>query len=187
MSITKKSITPPVLSGTQSFFLENEIRLSGMGLWSTLLGLCVLLILKFLLPSPGRSIPSLAILIAIGIAVTVFYLGIRFIAFGLIRRKVAQKYSGRNLKARPIQGGELPRNWFLLALVVPGVSLIPLCCGLLAMGIGLGHEMWIVVCVGGAQSLRDLIGAVHVLFVDPARWIKETSVGLDVLEPVGEL
>ncbi len=186
MSITKKSTTTRVQSGTQSFFLESEIRLSGMGLWSTLLGLCVLLILKFLLPAPARNMPSLAVLIAIGIAVTVFYLGIRFVALGVIRWKVTQKFPVKNLSLRSIQGGELPRNWFLLALVVPTISLVPLCCGLLAMGIGLGHEMWIVICVGAAQSLRDLIGAVHVLFVDPARWIKETSVGLDVLEPVGE-
>jgi hypothetical protein len=185
--IDRQSVASPLKPNHQSFSLESEIRLSGMGVWSTVLGLFVMLILKLTLSSPRTRVPSLEGLVAIALVLAIFYYGIRVTTFSFSRLQARKKYPGNPPRIIPLQGGELPRNWFLISALVAPASLIPLCCVLLAVGIGLGPNMWIVISVGAALSLRDLTGAAHVLFVDPSRWIREAPSRLEVLSPTGDL
>lgn len=187
MRTNLKQVGTPLLTGPTVFLLESEVKLSGMGPWSTLLGLCVLAVLKLMLPAPGGQLPSLSALTVWSLGTAGFYFGVRFLAFEIVRPRARREYREKNPGARVLPYTELPRNLFLLASLTPAVSLIPLCFGLLAMGTGVGPELWIVISVGAALSLKDLTGAAHILFVDHSRWIKETSAGLDILTQAGEI
>lgn len=158
-----------------------------MGIWSTLLGLCVLVVMRFMLPAAGGQLPSLSALTVWALGTAGFYFGVRFAAFGIVRARARREYREKNPGARILPYAELPRNLFLVASLAPVVSLIPLCFALLGMGTRVGPQLWILISVGAALSLRDLTGAAHILFVDPSRWIKETSAGLDILDPAGEV
>lgn len=158
-----------------------------MGVWSTLLGLCLLVVMRFVLPASGGQPPSLATLTIWALATAGFYFGIRFVAFGIARGRARREYREKNPGARVFPYAEVPRNLFLVASLAPSISLIPLCFGLLGAGTRVGPQLWILISVGAAVSLRDLTGAAHILFVDPSRWIKETSAGLDILDPAAEV
>jgi hypothetical protein len=186
MRTNRKPVTEPLRTGPSPFLREAEVRLSGMGLWSTLLGFCVLMVMRFLLPAAGGQLPSLSALTVWAFGTAGFYFGVRFVAFGIVRPRARREYREKNPGARVFPQSELPRDLFLLASLAPVASLIPLCFCLLVTGTRVGPQLWILISVGAALSLRDLTGAAHILFVDPSRWIKETSAGLDILDTAGE-
>lgn len=48
----------------------------------------------------------------------------------------------------------------------------------------LGPGWWVAIAVVAGIAFRDLKAAWKVLFLDQARWLKETPRGLDILKPV---
>jgi hypothetical protein len=169
------------------FFLEGEIRLSGsrMNISCAAIGLTVLLILRFLLPDPANPLPSLSILAMSSLGAAAFYFGVRFVAYWATWRRISGTYrqtGGRYLGAN----GELPKNAFLVVFMAPLAAFTVLCLILVGTRGGLGPGWLVAIAVVAGLAFRDLKAAWQVLLLDPARWLKETSRGLDVLKPVAD-
>jgi hypothetical protein len=166
-----------------------EIGIPKMGLWSVLSGILVLLVMKLLFPLLVRPVPFLTTLVAMAAGSAGMYMGIRILAFQIALKKAGRVYP-KKPKSMVVRGNELPRNAFLVVTVLPVTSIPLMCLALHAWGMAFGPKIWIVIAVGTAISLRDLVSAGHVLLVGPSRWIRETQRGLDVLLPaetVGDL
>ncbi|AFM25666.1 hypothetical protein [Desulfomonile tiedjei] len=186
---TKKPSSGLRRSSSPAFFLEMEIGIPKMGLWSVLSGMLVLIAMKLLFSLTVRPVPSLITLIAMASGSAGMYMGIRALTFQVALGRARKAYP-KNPKGMVVRGNELPRNAFLLVTVLPVTSIPLMCLALYELGVAFGPKMWIVIAVGTAISLRDLIAAGHVLLVGPSRWIRETQRGLDVLLPmeaVGDL
>ena len=167
------------------FFLEGEIRLSGsyMNVSCVAMGLIVLLAFRLFLPDPVRPLPSLSLLMMTSVGAAVFYFGIRFVTYWAIWRKISGNYrqkGGRYLGAN----GELPKNAFLMVFLAPSAAFGVLYLILADPSGVLGPGWWVAISVVAGIAFRDLKAAWHVLFLDQARWLKETSRGLDILKPV---
>ncbi len=167
------------------FFLEGEIRLSGsyMNVSCAATGLILLLAFRLFLPDPVRPLPSLSLLIMTAVGAAVFYFGIRFVTYWAIWRKISGNYrqkGGRYLGAN----GELPKNAFLMVFMAPLAAFGVLYLILADASGVLGTGWWVAISVVAGIAFRDLKAAWHVLFLDQARWLKETSRGLDILKPV---
>ncbi len=167
------------------FFLEGEIRLSGpyINISCAAFGLTCLLAFRMFLPSPSRPLPSLSLLMMSSVGAGVFYFGIRFATYWAIWRTISGNYrqkGGRYLGAN----GELPKNAFLLVFITPLAAFAALCLILAGSGGELAPGWWVAIAVVAGIASRDLKAAGHVLFLDSARWLKETTRGLDVLKPV---
>jgi hypothetical protein len=167
------------------FFLEGEIRLSGtyLNVSCAAVGLIVLLAFRLSLPDPVGSLPSLSLLMMTSVGAAVFYFGIRFATYWTIWRKISGNYrqkGGRYLGAN----GEMPKNAFLAVLIVPSAAFGVLYL-ILADPSGMpGPGWWVAIAVVAGIAFRDLKAAWQVLFLDRARWLKETSRGLDILKPI---
>jgi hypothetical protein len=168
-----------------AFFLEGEIRLSGsyMNVSCAAMGLIVLLAFRLFLPYPVRPLPSLSLLMMTSVGAAVFYFGIRFVTYWAIWRKISGNYrqkGGRYLGAN----GELPKNAFMMVFLAPSAAFGVLYLTVADAGGVLGPGWWVAIAVVAGIAFRDLKAAWHVLFLDQARWLKETSRGLDILKPV---
>jgi hypothetical protein len=167
------------------FVLEGEIRLSGsyMNVSCAAMGLIVLLAFRLFLADPVITLPSLSLLMMTSVGAAIFYFGIRFVTYWAIWRKISGNYrqkGGIYLGAN----GELPKNAFLMVFMAP-LATFGLLFLILADPSGvLGPGWWVAIAVVAGIALRDLKAAWHVLFLDQARWLKETSRGLDILKPV---
>jgi hypothetical protein len=188
-SITNKSRARAAALGLPldppPFFFEGEIRLSGsyMNLSCAALGFIVLLAFRLFLPDPVRPLPSLSLLLMTSIGAAVFYFGIRFVTYWAIWRKISGNYrqkGGRYLGAN----GELPKNAFLAVFMAPLAAFGVLYLILADPGGVLGPGWWVAIAVVAGIAFRDLKAAWKVLFLDQARWLKETPRGLDILKPV---
>jgi hypothetical protein len=169
------------------FFLEGEIRLSGLRLniLCSAVGLGALLALRFLLPDPVNPLPSLTILIVSSVGAATFYFGVRFVTYWAVWRKISGTYrqsGGRYLGAN----GELPKNAFLLVFMAPLTAFAVLCLILAGGHGGFAPDWWVAVAVVAGLAFRDLKAAWQVLLLEPSLWLKETSRGLDVLMPVAD-
>ncbi len=156
---------------------------SRMNISCAAIGLIVLLGFRLFLPDPDRPLASLSLLMMSSVGAAVLYLSIRLVAYWAIWRKVSGNYrqkGGRYLGAN----GELPKNAFLLVFMVPLAAFASLYLILAGRGDGLGPGWWVAIAVVAGIAFRDLKAAWHVLFLDQARWLKETPRGLDVLKPV---
>ena len=167
------------------FFLEGEIRLSGsyMNASCVAMGVIVLLAFQLFLPDPVRPLPSLSLLMMTSVGAALFYFGIRFVAYWAIWRKISGNYrqkGGRCLGAN----GELPKNAFMVVFMSPLAAFGVLYLILADPSGALGPGWWVAIAVVTGIAFRDLRAAWHVLFLDQARWLKETSRGLDILRPV---
>ncbi len=167
------------------FFLEGEIRLSGpsINISCAATGLICLLAFRIFLPSPARPLPSLSLLIMSSVGAGFFYFGMRFVTYWAIWRRISGNYrqkGGRYLGAN----GELPKNAFLLVFITPLASFAALYFILAGFGGEMGPGWWVAIAVVIGIAFRDMKAAWHVLFLDPARWLKETTRGLDILNPV---
>ncbi len=167
------------------FLLEGEIRLSGtyMDISCAAMGVIVLLALRLFLPDPLGPLPSLSLLMMTSAGAAVFYFGIRFVTYWAIWRKISGNYrqkGGRYLGAN----GELPKNAFLMVFLAPSAAFGVLYLILADPGGVLRPGWWVAIAVVAGIAFRDLKAAWHVLFLDRARWLKETSRGLDILKPV---
>lgn len=167
------------------FLLEGEIRLSGtyMDISCAAMGVIVLLALRLFLPDPLGPLPSLSLLMMTSAGAAVFYFGIRFVTYWAIWRKISGNYrqkGGRYLGAN----GELPKNAFLMVFLAPSAAFGVLYLILADPGGVLRPGWWVAIAVVAGIAFRDLKAAWHVLFLDQARWLKETSRGLDILKPV---
>jgi len=170
-----------------SFFLEGEIRLSGprMYISCTAIGVTVLLTLRFFLPDPANPLPSLSILVMSSLGAAAYYFSVRFVAYWATWRRISGTYhqtGGRYLGAN----GELPKNAFLFVFIAPLAAFAVLCLILVGPRGGLGPGWWVAIGVVAGLAFRDLKAAWQVLLLDPARWLKETSRGLDVLKPIAD-
>jgi hypothetical protein len=168
-----------------SFFLEGEIRLSGwyVNVSCAAVALVVLVAFRLCLAGVERPLPSLSRLTMIAVGAAVFYFGIRFVTYLAIWRKISGNYrqkGGRYLGAN----GELPKNAFLMVFMTPLAAFGVLYLTLAGLGGVLGPGWWVAIAVVAGIAFRDLKAAWHVLFLDRARWLKETSRGLDILKPV---
>jgi hypothetical protein len=167
------------------FFLEKEVRLrfAGGGALGLLVGTMVVVVSRIVSLDPAGSTPSLAPLMAVSFAVGFFYLGTRFLAYSLTWLTVTRKYPliGR---IHPAARGELPRKPFLLVLLVPGATVVPVCVALAAAVPALVPVLWLAIAVAARLAAPDLQAAWKVLGADPSCWIKETKIGLDVLNPL---
>jgi hypothetical protein len=194
MKVTQKSISSKTRTRALAlglpldpppFFLEGEIRLSGSGMniSCTVVGLTVLLTLRFILPDPARPLPSLSILLISSIGAAVYYFGVRFMTYWAVWHRISGTYrqaGGRYLGAN----GELPKNAFLIVFATPLIAFAALCL-ILASGNGeFAPDWWVAIAVVAGVSFRDLKAGWRVLLLDQALWLKETSRGLDVLKPV---
>ena len=167
------------------FSLEGEIRLSGsyMNVSCAAMGLIVLLAFRLFLPDPVRPLPSLSLLMMTSVGAAVFYFGIRFVTYWAIWRKVSGNF--RQKGARYLgANGELPKNAFLMVFLAPSAAFGVLYLILADPGGVSGPGWWVAISVVAGIAFRDLKAAWHVLFLDQARWLKETSRGLDILKPV---
>lgn len=167
------------------FFLEGEIRLSGpyINVSCAATGLICLMAFRIFLPSPARPLPSLSLLIMSSVCAGFFYFGMRFVTYWAIWRRISGNYrqkGGRYLGAN----GELPKNAFLLVFITPLASFAALYFILAGSGGEMGPGWWVAIAVVIGIAFPDLKAAWHVLFLDPARWLKETTRGLDILNPV---
>jgi hypothetical protein len=167
------------------FFLEGEIRLSGsyMNVSCAAMGLIVLLAFRLFMPDPVRPLPSLSLLVMTSAGAAVFYFGIRFVTYWAVWRKISGNYrqkGGRYLGAN----GELPKNAFLMVFMAPSAAFGVLYLILADSSGVLGAGWWVAIAVVAGIAFRDLQGAWHVLFLDHARWLKETPRGLDILKPI---
>lgn len=180
---TKKPSSGLRRSSSPAFFLEMEIGIPKVGLWSVFSGILVLIMMKLLFPLTVRPVPSLMALIVMASGSAGMYMGIRSLTFQIALTKAKKMYP-KNPKGMVIRGNELPRNAFLLVTVLPVTGIPLMCLALYEWGMAFGPKMWIVIAVGAAISLRDLIAAGHVLLVGSSRWIRETQRGLDVLLPI---
>jgi hypothetical protein len=188
-SIGNKSRTRAVPLGLPldppPFLLEGEIRLSGtyMDISCAAMGVIVLLALRLFLPDPLGPLPSLSLLMMTSVGAAVFYFSIRFVTYWAIWRKISGNYrqeGGRYLGAN----GELPKNAFLMVFLAPSTAFVVLYLILADPGGILGPGWWVAIAVVAGIAFRDLTAAWHVLFLDQARWLKESSRGLDILKPV---
>lgn len=169
------------------FYLEREIRLpsSGLGISSVLPGLIILLGVRALLPGNITEIPSLFLLMVISLVVGSSYFAARFLAYWAVWLRVTRRHVPVN-GIHPAARGELPRNGFLLVLLAPVCTVMPITWAALRGEAGFGPELWLAVAVMASISLRDLRAACRVLSIKSSYWIKETRFGLDVLKPVQE-
>ena len=178
-ALSSSPVDPP------PFFLEDEIVLPsrGLALYALVVGLLILIALR-LLSVVTYPLPSLSRLMAFSVGTGLLYHSIRFVSYGIAWAAVKRSYplSGG---IHPAARGELPRNAFLLVLLLPAATFIPLCVGYVFEGKGFGPEMWLVVAVLASLSLRDITAGWNLLFCNSDTWVKAHERGLDVLKFVG--
>lgn len=168
------------------FFLAGEIRLSlsFAAAFSIVLGAGVLGIFLLLFPPLDHMIPSLLSLMVVSVGSGCLYLVVRFAAYWTAWFRVSRKYPLVGT-VHPAARGELPRDHFLFVLSAPTALLIPTWGVLAGKGWGATPELWLSIAVVGGIALRDLRAAWRLLFLDPACWVKETRLGLEILKRVG--
>lgn len=163
------------------FFLDDEILLPsrGLALYALLVGLLILIALRllFLVTYP---LPSLGRLVIFSIGTGGFYHSVRFLGYWVAWVGVTRTYPSSGA-IHPAARGELPRNVFLLVIILPCAIFVPVVAAYSLMGPGFTPEMWLVVAVVISLSIRDVSGAWNLLFCDRETWIKESGRGLDVL------
>ncbi len=182
-----RAVTPGLPLDPPPFFLEGEIRLSGsrMNITCAAVGLTVLLALWIFLPDPAKPLPSLTVLVMSSVGAAAYYFSVRFVAYWATWRRISGTYrqtGGRYLGAN----GELPKNAFLFVFMAPLAAFTVLCLISVGPRGWLGPCWWVAIAVVAGLAVRDLKAAWQVRFLDPTRWLKETSRGLDVLKPVTE-
>ena len=166
------------------FYLEGEIPWTGpgFGIQTTCVGLLVLLALWLLSPDASYPLPSLTVLLVTSVGSAGYYHAVRFVSCWVVWAWVIRSYPSMG-GIHPAARGELPRNMFLLALLSPLCAFVPLLgvC-MYAGGEQFLPEIWLVVAVAAAISIRDVRAARRLLCVDSTRWVKDTARGMDILK-----
>ncbi|MDQ7784894.1 MAG: hypothetical protein RDU20_18570 [Desulfomonilaceae bacterium] len=185
-SLTAKQAVASLPLDPPPFFLEREIRLTfrGLGVYSTGVGIAVLLVLRAAFPGIYDPLPSLVSLLAISACSVGFYHGVRVFSYWLTWGWVIRRYPSIG-GIHPAARGELPRNAFLTVLLSPSIGFVPLWVGLYWLYEGFRPEIWLCTAIWAASSMGDLRSVRHLVSVDPSRWIKDTPTGMDVLRLIG--
>ncbi|MEW6136790.1 MAG: hypothetical protein AB1733_01055 [Thermodesulfobacteriota bacterium] len=182
-----KSIPTSLPLDPPPFFLEDEIVLPsrGLGLYALLVGLLILIALRLLFPVTGL-LPSLSQLMVISVGTVAIYLFVRFFGYWIAWVVVIRSYPASG-GIHPAARGELPRNVFLVVLLLPIGIFVPICAIYCWKTSGFPPEMWLVVSLVISLSVRDVIAVSGLVFNDGQTWIKESDRGLDVLRPTSSL
>jgi hypothetical protein len=183
LSLTAKQRAVALPLDPPPFFLETEIRLvfPGLGLYTTGVGLLVLTAFRSTFPGHYQPLPSLTILLVTSVVSVGFYYGVRLLSYWCVWAWVIRKHPPVG-RIHPAARGELPRNAFLFVLLCPCSAFIPLCAFLYIQTGAFRPELWLAVAVAAAISIKDLRAVWHLSSIDPSRWVKETSSGMDVLK-----
>lgn len=169
------------------FYLAKEIRLSSARAWisSLALGVFVLIVYRALLPSGSIHVPPLGRLLWVSAVTVAVFFAIRFAAYRLAWFLTIRMYPPEG-GIHPAARGELPRNAFVFSVGTPVLVLVAAYVLAFTWGGGAAPELWLVSAVGTAICVRDLRLLAHAVCQESSQWIKETPVGLDVLNPVGK-
>ncbi len=154
----------------------------GSALWVGLVGLAVLCLFPWLFANASRKVPSPAVLLGWSFGAAAFYVAVRFVAYWCAWAAVIRRYPLVR-GVHPAARGQLPRYAFLAVVLAPlwlcGAVLLFLSKG----GTAFSPETWLALAVVAGISVRDLRIAMHLIFLAPDRWIKETRGGLTTLRP----
>jgi len=170
------------------FFLEKEIRLSASlpGLSPVLAGVLILVAYSLLMPHLQQSVLPFWRLLGVSVAAGGGYLVCGLFSYWAGWLWITKRHPVVG-GIHPAARGELPRNVFLVSLLVPGAAVLTACLLAAKMGMGFGTELWLAVAVVAGNVLGDLRAAWHLASVKPACWVKRTPLGLDVLRPVDRI
>ena len=146
------------------------------------MGLGILSLFPWLFSHTSRNTPSLAMLLAWAFGAAAVYIAARLAVYWAVWTAVIRRYPLVR-GVHPAARGELPRIAYIAVVLTP-LAL----CGTVLLFLsrgdnGISPEIWLALAVVAAVSMRDLRIVLHVIFLAPDCWIKESAGGLEILRP----